>query len=994
MMRITRCFGLIVLSLVALGATGITCAACPGATIEAPGNCLYASGFSPVGGDLVTTTQQMLATNMDPFQRQSTLEELERNYRKAEIALTSGQAEHDALVSLMDDWTEPATCPGTTTAHHLYCDWSLNFETEGKVSLPDTNGDGEPERCELTGVNVAALNSARDTFAYQVGINWAPSGSTVAATRLKLLQTIRAIADGYLIVADEFFVDSTEFRVANADATNLTPRLNAQRLLATKARLCYQEAIDAFLYGFSPAVGRNLYAADFFGERDTEDGNLFGLFDLAVERWSAAFREEAAKRRASGMTSSPEDQVQAATAFRTALKSNATQTYVMAGALAGRQGAAFTGNGGPRLQGALDLMRTLGQASASGLNPLGYDDRFIPMRDFSPGLLEDAQTMQANAEQSFAAFNKHRRDMDFDIEQLWQTLEDDANNGLKDQLRDLTGVPLSASDFDARVAVAGDNFGDCGLDLDNTTFIACMNATDKAQGILASKWYDRHRARQQWSLAEQRKSDLLAQIEAEDRQYGETLDIELRNNQAVKDRLSEFLRDMAGARTVVKSEDKYKDDVQGGSKGDSKGKKTTTSTSYYLRNDNLQLDVEKEIDMQGLMAKYRIAQAGVQHQGRSEDLLRQVVAQEIAIGLEVQNENAAALDFANLLAQRDGLIFQRGEASAHAQWLAQRIMGRAVEARILRSREALRFQGDFTQAVRFSYLAAKALEYKYLRPLVDIPVGGADNRLNLTDLYKMQDVTDLDRFNDKLDLYDTCPWGSVQSSTVEFSLVWDIQGLTDALIDRLEPACATRPTPAERSECRAVRRAREWQGYVTQHLSADTETGRQLLRIPFATSLRDPAIAWMGLYNLKAWYGSAPSPCDPVSTNGVAVNFDHSQGGTQWKPQVTIEQKGATTLRRSGGAEVEYIPVGEYLNMQGQNPDSMFAAKAVLSDRRSGLFVGEAPDPSLMWNNGLKGRSVAASNWTIEVKDVGREPIDWSKLSDIKIYIDVIGSTQ
>ncbi len=972
-------------------AAAVAGAACPGASSAGANQCIYSGDFSPIAGPIAGTASRLLTTNMYPFQRTSAAADLQRHYDSATAALTAGQAFRDSLVALVIDWTTPAACPGTTIQQHLFCNWSLNYETEGQVSLTDTNGDREPDLCTINGP-LSSLTSARDTFAYQVGINWAPPGSTVAATRTKLLQTIRAIVDSYLIAADEFFIDSTEFRAANADANNLGTRLAAQRLLATKARLCYQGAIDAFLYGFSPAVGTNIYAADFFGERDTEDGNLFALFNLAVERWSAAWREEAAKRRAIGITSATADQTRAAAAFKAALSDNATQTCLLTAALAARQGSGFSGNGGPRLQTALDLMRTLGQASATGLNPLGYDDRFIPMRDFSPGLLEDARTMQANAEQSFQAFQQHRRDVDFDIDQLQQILQENANSVFKAQLATLTGVPLGATDFDTRVGVAGNNFSDCSLDLDNATFVTCMNG--KAGGTLASKWYDRHRARQQWVLAMQRKASLLAQIDSENRQYGATLEIEHRNLQGVKDSLSHFLSDMENARTVAKSEEKYRDDVSGGSSKDSKGKKTTTTTTYYLRNDNLRLDVDKEIDMQNLLADYRIAQAGVQHQGNIEALLRQVVEQEIAIGLEVQNENAAALDFANLMGQRDDLIFQRARAGEHAVWSARRLMSRAAEARILRSREALRFQADLTQAARFSYLAAKALEYKYLRPLVNLSVGAPDNLLNLTDLYKIQDVTDLDRFNDKLDLLDSCPWGSIQPATVELSLVWDILRLTDTVIDRLEPRCAALPSPGERANCRQLRRWQEWQGYLGQHLSVDPETGRQLLRIGFSTSLRDPAIDWMGLYNAKAWYGAAPSPCDGVSTNGVAVNFNSGQYGTLWRPRVTIEQKGATTLGSSDGTVAEYIPVGEYLNMLGQNPDSMFGAKALLSDRRSGLFIGEEPDPGLMWSNGLKGRSVAASNWSIEVKDVGREAIDWSKLHDIVIFIDVIGSTQ
>ncbi|WP_295393209.1 hypothetical protein [uncultured Thiodictyon sp.] len=725
MMKITRRFGFISLSLLAWAIGGTAHAACAGATASGVNQCIYCGDFSTVAGAAVGSTTTLIASNMFPYQAISTTAEQERHYADAIAALTAGQSLRDTLLPLSPNWSEPSSCPGASIQQRLFCDWWRNYETEGKVSFTDDNGDGEPDACVINGSEIGALASARDTFAYQVALNWAPPNSTVADTRIKLLQSIRAIADTYLIVADEFFVDAAEFRVSTLDSWSLDQILSAQRRLTTKARLCYQGAVNAFLYGFSPAVGTNIYVADFFGQADTEDGNLFSLFNLAVARWSDAWREEAAKRRAIGISPSPQDQTRASADFTVALSASATQTYLLTAALAGRQGQAFIDNGGPRLERALAWMRSLALAGSAGLNPLGYDDRFVPMRS-SQDLLGVARTMQTNAQQSFDTFQAYRRDIDVDIERLQAILAEDANSVLKAQLATLTGVPLSAADFDAQVRVAGDNFSDCGLDLDNTAFVACMNGSDKAKGTLANKYFDMHRGRQQWTLAVQHKTTLLGQIETENRLHGETLDIEHRYLQGQKARLTQFISDMAGARTIEKSDSKYKDN---GNDKDTHGTKTTTTTTYKLRDDDLKLNVEKEIDLQALLADYRIAQAGVQYQGNIEALLRQIVEQEMTIGLEVQNENAAALDFANLLGQRDDLIFQRDKATEHTNWTAERIMRRAAEVRILRSRAALRFESDFNQAVRFSYLAAKALEYKYLTPLVN--VGEADDPLNL-----------------------------------------------------------------------------------------------------------------------------------------------------------------------------------------------------------------------------------------------------------------------
>lgn len=107
-----------------------------------------------------------------------------------------------------------------------------------------------------------------------------------------------------------------------------------------------------------------------------------------------------------------------------------------------------------------------------------------------------------------------------------------------------------------------------------------------------------------------------------------------------------------------------------------------------------------------------------------------------------------------------------------------------------------------------------------------------------------------------------------------------------------------------------------------------------------------------------------------------------------------IEQSGSNTFLTPDEEIVEYTPVGLFLNMTGQNTDAMFRSRALLSDSRTGLFIGEVPNEGVSWSNGLKGRGIASPNWTIEVKDMGREPIQWDRLHDIVLSIDVIGATQ
>lgn len=938
--------------------------ACNGAAIQGGSTCLYHPDFSAVSGDSASASYRLLGTSLFPFQRQSSEEDLQQQYENASLNLDSGRRFRDSLLSLTVDFDpESFDCSGTTLTlqQQLYCHPNSNYETAGFVET-DWDNDEEPDACDLQGTTVGGLIRARDTFAYQLGLGWFPPGSSLEETRTRLRAVLRTLADLYLMIGDEFFIDGTEFRVAYSDFWSLDDKLDAQINLVAKSRICYAEAVNAFVYGFSPAVGTNVYASDAF------DNDLMGLFNLTVERWSSAWREESAKRRVRGVSSSPEETARALMQFRRQLSEGATQTYLLGAALAKKQGSAFSSNGGERLKVALDTMRLLENTLASGLNPLGYDDRFVPLRDFSPGLYEDAADDLADAKTSFAAFNSADQSFRFNIDRLLEITQANANSVYRGQLATLTGISQNDPDFLSKVASAGDAYVACGLDLENTAFEDCM--ASKSTGALAAKYHERQRARQATNLALKRKDNVLAAIDLENRQHDSMLAIEHKYNDDYRDTLKSFLDDLLNARTITKSETKGK-----GKDG------TTTTTSYTLRNDQLGLDVQQETRLQELLRDYRIANAQAGHETTVQNLLNQVAEHEIEIGLAIAAENAAALDFGNLIRERDNQVFLLEQAIAHAQYSAEQVAQHAAETRILRAQAALDFGQDLNQAVRFAYLAAKTLEYKYMRPLVDIPIGGADNLLNLTDLYKIQDVGELEEFLAKLDRFDTCGYGALQKARLRMSFAQDVAGFTDAY---LNPNGTLNPAQI------AAARRREWQGYLLRHLGIDLVTGRETLRIPFSTTLSDPWIAERGLYNMKIWYGTASPPCDPIFTGGVAVYLSGSDIGT-WRPYAKLRQAGHSTFLDKHQAVLEYRPVNEYLNLLGEARDEMFAATAVF-DEDSGLYTEDEPPSGVLWNNGFKGRSVSASNWTLELTYLGSTKIDWSQIEDIVLHLDVLGT--
>lgn len=972
MIRNTRRFWLIALSLFAFSGSSTVHAICAGATVQGTGNCLFSADFSTVSdcstvsGTATCTPQKLLASNMFPFQRQSTEDELQRQHDIATNDLGVAQRFRDSMTALTVNFDPTSfTCPGTTIQQHLFCEAWRNYETEGYVET-DWDNDGEPDACDLQGSTIGNLIRDRDTFAYQIGLGWFPTGSSLEQTKVKLRAVLRTLTDLYLLIADEFFIDGTEFRVAYTDTWSLDNKLDAQIKLVTKSRLCYAEAVNSFVYGFSPAVGTNIYASESF------DADLMGLFNLTVDRWSSAWREESSKRRVRGISSSASTTAAALANFKSQLRDAATPTYLLSAALAKKQGSQFAANGGDRLKVALDQLRMLESAGASGLNPLGYDDRFVPLRDFSPGLYEDADAYRLDATASFAAFERADSSFRYDIDHLLDITQDNANSVFRQQLEGLTGVPVAAADFIARAAVAANDFANCGLDLENAPFVACMQG--KATGALAAKYHEMHRTREATNLAISLKDNALAEIESENRLHNSTLEIENQYNTNYRDTVTHFTEDLRKARTIVKSESK-------GNGTAGKIDTTTTTTSYDLRNDKLGIDLDAQVRLQEVMRDYRIALAMAGHDTVIQRLLNDVAAREIEIGLAIQAENAAALDFGNLLRQRDSQVLLLQQAIVHAEYSAAQAGQHAAEMRILRSQAALRFGSDLNQAVRFAYLAAKSLEYKYLRPLVDISIGGMDNLLNLTDLYKIQDVGELQKFLAKLDRFDTCGYGLRQKVRLPVSLAKDIVGLTDAY---LNPNGTLSPSQVEEA------RAREWQGYLYRNLQTDPVSGKEYLRLTFSTSLANPWMAERGLYNMKIWYGVAAPPCDPVFTGGVAIHLDSQQTGS-WQPYVTLSQEGATTLLDRDRKVLEYQPVNEYLNLVGAAADEMFSAKAVF-DTDSGLYTDERPPNGTLWNNGLKGRSLAASNWVLEVRYLGSTKIAWKDIADISIHFDVLGT--
>ena len=81
------------------------------------------------------------------------------------------------------------------------------------------------------------------------------------------------------------------------------------------------------------------------------------------------------------------------------------------------------------------------------------------------------------------------------------------------------------------------------------------------------------------------------------------------------------------------------------------------------------------------------------------------------------------------------------------------------------------------------------------------------------------------------------------------------------------------------------------------------------------------------------------------------------------------------------------MPVGEYLNMLSDNQDSLLATVGQFT-----AYVNKDPAADPLWDPSFKGRSVASSDWSMRISDIGDYAIDWSKVTDLYIYMDTINS--
>lgn len=916
---------------------------------------LVNGGMSSLGGAVASADNNLLATNMYPYQQDLSFTDYEPIFVNAVTDLGAGKSFRDGLVLFQD----PPLLPSDTGLGKL-------------LKYPNENYETVPGLLDGLAAAEARLLNARDIFAYGASIGY-------PGALLNLKTAIKTLAGIYLLIADEFLIDALEFRFSwSAASQSLEDKLLEQICLlgigknqepgcqivtnAAKqgAQYYYGKAVDTFVYGFgSAAMGKNIHISDYF------DDSLFSLFNLSVERLTATLREKAAKQLIRGMSPDVNITANARKASTELVKSAYTSAYILSAAIAGKGNANFANNGGESLANALNALKSLSSNLREGVNPLGYDDRFIPMQSFDKFVLDTQGpiTLAMDNEDKLAL---NKREFDANISKLRDAINaiymSENTGGYKAQLATLTGVSMIDADFLSKVLAAGDDLYDCPID--STSFTTCMQASGRTKGVLGSKYSQIREAQLNTDRALLKKQNLLNLISLEQNKHNALIEIENKYNTSLRDSLTHYLDKMKNARMVQRTVTKEK----------GKSKEDRTTTTYTIDYPELKWNTNKEIETQQALTDYRIAQFNANDEVTFKNYLNQLAEMEIEIGSAIQIKNSAVDDFNNALKEKNNYAYLYKKAVDNVNELntadINKIKEDIARLRVMQSQDAIDMSRNMNSAIHSTYLAAKALEYWYMMPLKNLPLYNGTQYLNITDLYKVQTVADLKGFITKLKAYDSCPWGSVQPLQIQISLARDILGIKDT-------------DPQRDAKLQAF-------------LNSKIKSSDNSFRFTFSTSLNDSYISKWGLYNLKIWQGTLPLPCDQsVSTKGIQAYFDTRQAATSSiLPRITLSQKGHSTFLKydmsSSKTEiVEYVPVSAYLNLQREHNDPQ---DTTVTLGRFNALVNTDPNTIPSWSNSFKGRSVASSDWEMIIEDLGNSPIVWNKLKDIILYLDTIGS--
>lgn len=828
-----------------------------------------------------------------------------------------------------------------------------------------------------------------------------------------ILEATNEIANVHMIFGNEFVVKavSRPFSTDGADSEVLV-RDEIERL--EKALEQYQLATAVLVQALNFNLGgaTDIFIGDYFTERE------FQLFSAASERQVQVLIEIAKRERI--LPGRPAERDRAAVRrLNQAYADQYLQAMALASAAVGSnrddpntpdvdEGRTFfLNNGGWQIIGNLQRITQTAQTIDAGLNPLGYDEAFVPLRAFEE-LLELAcggrrsctqgGGLLNTATQAGAALRDWNREFDQNYSELLAQLSE-LQDGYDDRLLELCGAATSVGADGLR------RFDPCGPRDTNSN--NRIDRGDQFGGLLGQNYWELRAAAEGVSLARHRVDAIPQQIQIEQERAERVIGVitatgEQINAYQLAIGMAQAFRQVTVVSTVYSEE--YYMGAEASAVASSKlsGKVGVNPVACIAGSCDVTLEQSLEARLETTLGTRlsrthlnttdTIYDASALQVSGFEQL---ITAQETLRDAEIEGANsdavikqllldqaAALIDLEialnqlnQVIAEQNLLVAQYHQAMEQRQssWEAIKFDSPLTKpyTRLFRDAAALSSISTLDQATQAAYLAAKAYEYLTMNP---VPY--------MDELYRVRNADNLRVFLDKLSAdYAALPREQFSKRTYRLSLAEDLLGLTD---ENLNPDGALAPAQVADERARLFREFLEANRYRAN--------GEDKIAYVFGTTLDHPKFL-RGVFNNRIARISNDDPGCASGCRGLWLNLVTDQQAGEFRgdlPQIRLSHGGSATYRNGSLREVTYRP-GPAL-MIGRTLPPGFGGETRAAVMTSHINLGPSEEPN---RNYLEDRffdlSIATSQWIIEIDLTSPSEntrLDLSKIRDIEIRMD------
>lgn len=905
-------------------------------TLQCP-MALYAAyqvndGFcSSVGGIWEKSGGTMLVTtsNMQPYGK-LIRQDLDVLNAKAAPYLAEGSANLNAM-SLYNCEGDPS-CDGDLRLAALLTDKNQNYLTAGFTS----------EYNEA----LAALRKAIKIYAFLY-----TQDPNYPGALGNLKQAFNDLMSTHMVFSDEFLVDALHLRFSNMSWT-MDNCLAGQIALLQNAITYYKAGIEDFLsLGTEPIPGSPDVIAEALG---ADEWHLFGLL---TERLSLAIRERGAKMRAMGQQTYDDAFI------KEELSKSVAEMYVQTSVLAAKMGSEAFENSAQFLLTAIAQLGKQVDDHKRGLTPLGYDDLYVPLMEFEDasqdGLYKKASDLAskcATAEQ--AIVDDHRL-----FDQQYSSYQEKLyllDYDFMQRLNSLTGcrTTLPEAQFIECVLSAGDIlFLDCPVSLGVQEFNNRM-AEFGSLGYLGEKYRQIKGADIALIQARLQHDNIAKQIENHNASVNYQIQIKKDQNAQQMEALSVYQEKLKNACTINDIYTTEKIRVDG--KWEEGNELKSTVKSFSVEHSELIADLARERDVSAATLNFDIHYA--QDPYVIKNLLLNQAEALVGIDAAVHNKNCMIATFHSTVKEKETLLeLWRWNKAAMIKYQSN---GFALH-RILMSDDVIEHSRKLNELAHYTYLAAKALEYRYAKKLNGISAGIP----NINDLYKCQSAQDFRVFLDDLYAYDG----------------WWCDEHAYFVMDRFYLHLGSHILGIPEGEERFTK----FQEFVNQHIDSSGN-----LTFSFITKIKAFPLN-NGMDNIKIWDGNVPcrSGAAPLA-NGLTASLYFKGNPGNIKPKMVIIQKGNQTLLKDDNV-FECFPVHTYSLLWGDEQEPLSTKQEFRPFIGEDLSIPGSVGSDGTWAEMFSNRSAAAQEWIITIlrkpNDPTRPDIPFNKLEDIRFYFDGIG---